>query len=205
MEKQMTKELTFAELALVAESRVRELFGETPCQKNDHLSAEYGAEIWLKREDLTPVRSYKLRGAWNAIQNARAKNPDADLFVCASAGNQLCKKTWSNTSPLKPQDYSPVFDYCCTTADVSTSETFCTNCLGQTETAEFFVDESQTVTYRPAPGGSFGSASEVTTLKTNFFVTDTDYEIYTDSFSANANDRVTSFWELAMAEEGSEP
>ncbi len=36
---------------------LRDLFEPTPLQKNDHLSAKYGAEIWLKREDLTPVRS----------------------------------------------------------------------------------------------------------------------------------------------------
>jgi threonine dehydratase len=47
------------------------------------LSDRFGAEIWLKREDLSPVRSYKLRGAFNAMRRARGAN----LFVCASAGN----------------------------------------------------------------------------------------------------------------------
>ncbi len=51
---------------------LRELFAETPLQRNDHLSARYGAEIYLKREDLTPVRSYKLRGAFNAMRKMRA-------------------------------------------------------------------------------------------------------------------------------------
>lgn len=46
-----------------AEKAMRALFPETPLQLNDYLSRKYGAEIWLKREDLTPVRSYKIRGA----------------------------------------------------------------------------------------------------------------------------------------------
>ncbi|WP_085867603.1 threonine ammonia-lyase IlvA [Pseudoruegeria aquimaris] len=77
----------FTDTALAAASRMRSLFTETPLQLNAHLSAKYGAEIWLKREDLTPVRSYKIRGAFNAIRKVRAANPEQDLFVCASAGN----------------------------------------------------------------------------------------------------------------------
>ena len=65
---------------------LRDLFEPTPLQKNDHLSARYGAEIWLKREDLTPVRSYKLRGAFNAMRKIVARG-GASHFVCASAGN----------------------------------------------------------------------------------------------------------------------
>ena len=44
---------------------LRGLFPETPLQLNEHLSARYGADIYLKREDLSPVRSYKIRGAFN--------------------------------------------------------------------------------------------------------------------------------------------
>ena len=66
---------------------LRALFPQTPLQRNDHLSARYGAEIWLKREDLSPVRSYKLRGAFNAMRKVRAAQPDQQDFVCASAGN----------------------------------------------------------------------------------------------------------------------
>ncbi len=62
---------------------MRAVFPATPLQRNAHLSERYGADVWLKREDLSPVRSYKLRGAFNAMR----KQPDADLFVCASAGN----------------------------------------------------------------------------------------------------------------------
>ena len=73
----------FAALARSAEAQMRDVFAETPLQKNHHLSALFDAEIWLKREDLAPVRSYKLRGAFNAMR----KRPEQKKFVCASAGN----------------------------------------------------------------------------------------------------------------------
>jgi threonine dehydratase len=77
----------FATQARSTTAALRALFPETPLQRNDHLSARYGAEIWLKREDLSPVRSYKLRGAFNAMRKVRAQNPGQGAFVCASAGN----------------------------------------------------------------------------------------------------------------------
>ena len=75
---------SFADHARAATAALRDLFPPTPLQRNDHLSARYGADIWLKREDLSPVRSYKLRGAFNAM---RKRVPGARHFVCASAGN----------------------------------------------------------------------------------------------------------------------
>lgn len=78
---------TFAEAARNAANALRDLFPPTPLQRNDHLSARFGADIWLKREDLTPVRSYKIRGAFNAMRKALALRPDQGHFVCASAGN----------------------------------------------------------------------------------------------------------------------
>ena len=77
----------FAENARSAARALRDLFPETPLQRNDHLSARFGAEIWLKREDLTPVRSYKLRGAFTAMRKVLAATPERGSFVCASAGN----------------------------------------------------------------------------------------------------------------------
>lgn len=68
-----------------ATEALRELFDPTPLQWNDHLSQRYGAQIYLKREDLTPVRSYKLRGAFTAMRKAIAAGERT--FVCASAGN----------------------------------------------------------------------------------------------------------------------
>lgn len=73
----------FIQHAQAATAAMREVFAATPLQRNAHLSDRFGAEIWLKREDLSPVRSYKIRGALNAMR----KQPDQALFVCASAGN----------------------------------------------------------------------------------------------------------------------
>ena len=62
---------------------MREVFAPTPLQRNEHLSKLYETNIWLKREDLSPVRSYKIRGAFNSIRKFR----NHKHFVCASAGN----------------------------------------------------------------------------------------------------------------------
>ena len=78
---------SFADAALAATARMRALFPPTPLLRNDHLSDRFGAEIWLKREDLSPVRSYKIRGAFNAMRKVRAASPAQTRFVCASAGN----------------------------------------------------------------------------------------------------------------------
>ncbi|MBT9370394.1 threonine ammonia-lyase [Rhizobium sp. CSW-27] len=66
---------------------MREIFPETPLQMNEHLSRRFGAEVWLKREDLSPVRSYKIRGAFNFFRKAIAEGGSGRTFVCASAGN----------------------------------------------------------------------------------------------------------------------
>ncbi|MBA4776228.1 threonine ammonia-lyase [Agrobacterium salinitolerans] len=81
--------LTIVDKQLVEAARreVREIFPETPLQLNEHLSRRYGASIWLKREDLSPVRSYKIRGAFNFLRKAVAKAGKGKVFVCASAGN----------------------------------------------------------------------------------------------------------------------
>ena len=77
----------FAQAARQSTRALRELFPRTPLQRNDHLSQRYNAEIWLKREDLSPVRSYKLRGAFTAMRKVRSTQPQQTDFVCASAGN----------------------------------------------------------------------------------------------------------------------
>ena len=77
----------FAERVSKAAAAVHALFPPTPLQANDYLSKKYGARVLLKREDLTPVRSYKIRGAFNFFRHALAAGNHAELFVCASAGN----------------------------------------------------------------------------------------------------------------------
>ncbi len=69
-----------------AAERLRGVATHTPLQENLNLSDKYGATIFLKREDLQVVRSYKIRGAYNKM----ASLPSDDLakgVVCASAGN----------------------------------------------------------------------------------------------------------------------
>ena len=63
-----------------------EILEPTPFQRNNNLSDIYNAEVYLKREDLQIVRSYKIRGAYNKI---RSIEPEILKYgiVCASAGN----------------------------------------------------------------------------------------------------------------------
>ena len=63
-----------------------EILDPTPFMKNNNLSDVYDANVFLKREDLQIVRSYKIRGAYNKI---RSIDPETLKYgiVCASAGN----------------------------------------------------------------------------------------------------------------------
>ena len=58
----------------------------TPLLRSHRLSDTSGADVWLKREDLQPVRSYKIRGAYNFIAQLTPEQFQAGV-VCASAGN----------------------------------------------------------------------------------------------------------------------
>ncbi len=62
-------------------------FEPTPLQFSQFLSDLHGANIWLKREDLSPVRSYKIRGAYTFFLKAMKDAESVDTFICASAGN----------------------------------------------------------------------------------------------------------------------
>jgi threonine dehydratase len=65
---------------------LRSVVLKTPLQFHRKLSEKFKAEIYLKREDLQVVRSYKLRGAYNLIQSLDEEER-ARGVVCASAGN----------------------------------------------------------------------------------------------------------------------
>ena len=60
---------------------------KTPFQKSLRLSKKFSAEIILKREDMQPVRSYKIRGAYNKIYQLFLQDKVRRGVVCASAGN----------------------------------------------------------------------------------------------------------------------
>jgi threonine dehydratase len=80
-----------------AAKRLSKVVHRTPLTYNHALSKRYGATIYLKREDLQVVRSYKLRGAYNMMVSLPAEQLQKGV-VCASAGNHAqgfaysCKK-----------------------------------------------------------------------------------------------------------------
>lgn len=71
---------------LKAHQNVKDVVIHTPLQRNDRLSERYGCNIYLKREDLQVVRSFKLRGAYNKMRQL-SKEQTENGIVCASAGN----------------------------------------------------------------------------------------------------------------------
>lgn len=84
-----------------------EIISPTPLLENRELSSRYSAKVFLKREDLQIVRSYKIRGAYNKI-----KSLDADQLkngvVCASAGNHAQGVAFScNHLGIKGHIYMP--------------------------------------------------------------------------------------------------
>lgn len=69
-----------------AAHRLKQVVSQTPLQLNATLSKQFGANIYLKREDLQVVRSYKLRGAYNMMSSLSKEQLEGGV-VCASAGN----------------------------------------------------------------------------------------------------------------------
>jgi threonine dehydratase len=69
-----------------AAKRIAGVVTPTPLQLSDRLSATTGANVYLKREDLQTVRSYKLRGAYNLLVQLSDEELAAGV-VCSSAGN----------------------------------------------------------------------------------------------------------------------
>ena len=69
-----------------AQARISSVIEPTPMQYCPRLSEQYGANIYLKREDLQDVRSYKIRGAYYNIANLSDADRAAGV-VAASAGN----------------------------------------------------------------------------------------------------------------------
>ncbi len=69
-----------------AAQRLKKVALRTPLTFNHVLSRRYGCNVYLKREDLQVVRSYKLRGAYNMMSSLSAEELQRGV-VCASAGN----------------------------------------------------------------------------------------------------------------------
>ncbi len=73
-------------LERILRARVYDVATETPLERAERLSDRLGAEVWLKREDLQSVFSFKLRGAYNKIHNLPQKAREKGV-IAASAGN----------------------------------------------------------------------------------------------------------------------
>ena len=82
---------------IAASLRLNKVITKTPLQFNHNLSARFQCNVYLKREDLQIVRSYKLRGAYNMMSSLPKEQLQRGV-VCASAGNHAqgfaysCKK-----------------------------------------------------------------------------------------------------------------
>ncbi|RYF98258.1 MAG: threonine ammonia-lyase, partial [Chitinophagaceae bacterium] len=69
-----------------AAQRIKQIINRTPLTYSNSLSRKYNCDVYLKREDLQVVRSYKLRGAYNMISTLDAETVKQGV-VTASAGN----------------------------------------------------------------------------------------------------------------------
>lgn len=80
-----------------ASARLKNVVAKTPLSLNRNLSVKHQCRVFLKREDLQVVRSYKLRGAYNMLSSLPPEQLKQGV-VCASAGNHAqgfaysCKK-----------------------------------------------------------------------------------------------------------------
>src|SRR3954469_18109325 len=70
----------------ILDARVYDVATHTPLDRMVRLGARLGRDVLLKREDLQPVFSFKIRGAYNRIARLSEEDRRAGV-VCASAGN----------------------------------------------------------------------------------------------------------------------
>lgn len=85
-QKIMKKKWLQLEDILIAYQHLKDIVTHTPLQKNERLSEKYNCNVYLKREDLQVVRSFKLRGAYFCMKML-PKEKLTNGVICASAGN----------------------------------------------------------------------------------------------------------------------
>lgn len=86
---------------------LKEVVRRTPLQLDPTLSAKYECNVYLKREDLQIVRSFKIRGAYNRIRSLGPEDMEKGI-VCASAGNHAQGVAFScNALGIQGQIYMP--------------------------------------------------------------------------------------------------
>uniref|UniRef100_A0A7N2N1A8 Threonine dehydratase n=2 Tax=Quercus lobata TaxID=97700 RepID=A0A7N2N1A8_QUELO len=73
-------------LTNILSSKVYDVANDSPLELATKLSKRLGVEVWLKREDLQPVFSFKLRGAYNMMAKLKKEQLDRGV-ICSSAGN----------------------------------------------------------------------------------------------------------------------
>ncbi|XJZ25683.1 threonine ammonia-lyase IlvA [Bacillota bacterium Lsc_1132] len=71
---------------IIASHTIKDVISPTPLQYNQLLSERYDCRVYLKREDLQSVRSFKIRGAYNRIKKL-SEEEMRNGIICASAGN----------------------------------------------------------------------------------------------------------------------
>lgn len=85
-QKVIKKKWVQLEEILIAYQQLKDIVAHTPLQKNERLSEKYSCNVYLKREDLQHVRSFKLRGAYYSVKSLNQEEVKNGV-VCASAGN----------------------------------------------------------------------------------------------------------------------
>ncbi|WP_428908431.1 threonine ammonia-lyase IlvA [Niallia sp. Krafla_26] len=108
MEQEVTKKKWLqVEDILIAYQHLKDIVTHTPLQKNERLSEKYECNVYLKREDLQVVRSFKLRGAFYAMKML-SEDKLKNGVICASAGNHAqgvayaCRKLKINGKIFMP-------------------------------------------------------------------------------------------------------
>lgn len=92
---------------IIANQALKDIVVQTPLQRNEILSERYDCNVYLKREDLQVVRSFKIRGAYNLIQSL-SKEELENGVVCASAGNHAQGVAYScNTMNINGKIFMP--------------------------------------------------------------------------------------------------
>lgn len=71
-------------LRLILTSKVYEIVKETPLVLAANLSAKLGNQIWLKREDVHDVFSFKIRGAYNLMASLTEEERWKGVVTCSA-------------------------------------------------------------------------------------------------------------------------
>ncbi|WNS73909.1 threonine ammonia-lyase IlvA [Bacillus sp. DTU_2020_1000418_1_SI_GHA_SEK_038] len=85
-QKVLKKKWVQLEDILIAYQQLKDIVAHTPLQRNELLSEKYECNVFLKREDLQHIRSFKLRGAYYSVKSL-SEDETRNGVVCASAGN----------------------------------------------------------------------------------------------------------------------